>query len=180
MLAAYAIPAAVVWAGLGLILTALPFSATVLAAGALVAIALYGGGYGIVEASGRARPRPPGASWQVPQDMIIDAGDRRRVLTWGAILGPGFLTRNPYAGFGLLPLLLLAGAGQVKAGLMTGAVIGVAHGSGRALALLRDARTRTAEPLELLLTMVRWRILDGFALLAVAGAALAACGFRLG
>lgn len=168
------------WAGLGLLLAALPLPAASLTACALVIAVLYCAVYGVTEAAGRARPRAPGTSWQVPQGMVLGAGDRRRVLTWGAILGPGFLTRNPYAGFGLLPLILLASAGHAWAGLVTGALIGIMHGSGRGLALLRDARVTAAEPFELLLTLVRWRILDGLALLAIAGAAIVACGFRLG
>jgi hypothetical protein len=179
VLGAYAVPAALAWGGLGLALTALPVSPAGRAATALAVAAAYGCCYGTTEASGRARPRPPGSSWQVPQRMLIGAGDRRRVLTWGVILGPGFLTRNPYAGFGLLPVLV-ACAGPPQAGIAAGLLIGVAHGSGRALALLRDARAIAAQPFDLLLTSLRWRVLDGLALLLVAGAAIGAFGFRLG
>ena len=173
MLAAYAVPAAVIWAGFGLALGALP-----IAAGALVVAAVYGLGYGVIEASGRAKPRAPGSNWQVPQRMLIGAGGIRRLLIWGLALGPGFVTRNPYAGFGMT-LVLVGCAGRPGLGLLVGAAAGVAHGSGRALALLRDARvrgarSRAAEPFQVLLTSVRWRIFDGLALLmiAVADAAL--------
>ncbi|MGO8961620.1 MAG: hypothetical protein ACLQFR_30245 [Streptosporangiaceae bacterium] len=204
MLAAYAVPAAIVWAGLGLLLGALP-----IAAGALVVVTVYGVGYGVIEASGRAWPRAPGSNWQVPQHVLIGAGPRRRLLIWGLTLGPGFLTRNPYAGFGMT-VLLVSCAGRPLAGLLVAVAVGVAHGSGRALALLRDARLRggrprsgrlrggrlrdsrlrggrlgdgpllAAEPFDLLLTSVRWRMFDGFALLMVAGAAAVSCGFRFG
>ncbi len=184
MLAAYAVPAAAVWAGLGLVLGALP-----VAAGALVVAVVYGFGYGVIEASGRARPRAPGSNWQVPQRVLIGAGTGRRVLIWGFALGPGFLTRNPYAGFGMI-VVLVGCAGRPLAGLLAGAGAGVAHGFGRALALLRDGRVRdgrvrdgrvrAAEPFELLLTSVRWRMVDGYALLVVAGVAVVSCGFRFG
>ncbi len=153
-----------------------------IASGALVVAAIYGLGYGVVEASGRARPRAPGSDWQVPQRMLIGASSRRRVLIWGIALGPGFATRNPYAGFGMT-VVLVGCAGRPEPALAVAAAAGVAHGSGRALALLRDAgprgaRSRTAEPFQLLLTSMRWRMFDGFALLAVAGAAVVTCGFR--
>ena len=167
VLAAYAGPAAVAWAVIGLVLGALPVAAV-----ALVVAAVYGAGYGVIESMGRPKPRPPGSSWQVPQRMLIGVGARRRVLTWGVVLGPGFLTRNPYAGFGMA-VVLVGCAGHPAPGLAVAAVAGVAHGSGRALALLRDARRRLADPFELLLTSMRWRMLDGLALLAVAGAAIA-------
>jgi hypothetical protein len=174
VLAAYAVPATIIWAGLGLVLGTLP-----VAAAALVMAAVYGAGYGLIEVSGRARPRAPGSNWQVPQRMLISAGTKGRVLIWGLFLGPGFLTRNPYAGFGMA-VVLVGCASRPVAGLVVAAGAGAAHGSGRALALLRDARVRTAEPFDLLLTSLRWRTLDGLALLMVSGAAIATCGFRFG
>jgi hypothetical protein len=171
VLTAYAIPAAAVWALLGLIVCVLP-----LATVALVLIAVYGCGYGAAEISGSARPAAPGRRWQVPQDLVIGASRRRRLLTWGAVLGPGFLTRNPYAGFAALPLLAatarLAG-GSLAAGVCIAALIGAAHGCGRAAALLRDSTIRPDDPLALLLRSIRWRMADGYALLVAAGAAIA-------
>ena len=145
MVAAYAAPAGLVWMLLGLFFglgaAALPISSTGLSRVALVAVAVYGCCYGVPEVMGRAWIRPPGRSWQVPQTMVIGASPRRRIVVWGAILGPGFLTRNPHAGFGLLPLILVVAASSgVPAGLAAGAGIGVAHGAARALALLRDVR----------------------------------------
>jgi hypothetical protein len=112
--------------------------------------------------------------------MMIDAPPRRRVLVWGAILGPGFLTRNPYAGFAML-LLAVAAMPGLAAGLALGAAIGVAHGGARAVALLRDVRELHQTPgdgraapgpvvthLDLLLKTVYWRRIDGAALLAFA------------
>jgi len=145
VVAAYAVPAVLTWLVVGLCLTALPLTAV-----ALAGAVLYGCYYGVLEITGRRGLPTPGRQWQVPQSMLIDAAPRRRVLVWGAILGPGFLTRNPYAGFGLLPLAVAAmpgtlgaGAGAVagiRAGLALAAAIGLAHGTARALALLRDLR----------------------------------------
>lgn len=174
MLAAYALPAAAVWAVLGLALTSLPIGTA-----ALLATVLYCALYGTPESFGLSRPRAPGRSWQVPQDFVIGAGSRRRALVWGSILGPGFLTRNPYAGFGAL-LLLVAGVGGLASGLTVAALVGVAHGTGRALALLRDASSPQDDPFALLLRSLRWRALDGLALLAIAGAAAVTVAGRLG
>jgi hypothetical protein len=179
VLTGYAGPAVVIWAGLGLVLGALDLAAPAVATAALALAAVYGLGYGVIEVSGRARPRAPGSNWQVPQRMLLGAGPRRRVLVWGLYLGPGFLTRNPYAGFGMT-VLLVGCAARPLAGLVVAAGAGAAHGSGRALALLRDARVRAADPFELLLTSLRWRMLDGLVLLLVAGAAIVSCAFRVG
>ena len=175
MITAYAVPAVAAWTALGVILGALP-----LARPALVAAAGYAAGYGVIEVTdrlgGRLRLPPPGTRWQVPQAMVIGVSRWRRMLVWGSILGPGFLTRNPYAGFGLLPIAV-ATAGGVRSAALLGAAIGLAHAAGRALALLRDARPRPAvpDPMALVLTSMRWRTLDGFALLVIAVAAAAAC-----
>ena len=179
MLAAYSVPATVSWAGLGLVLGALVLAAPAVGAAALAVAVVYGFGYGVIELSGRAGPRAPGSNWQVPQRMLVGAGPRRRLLVWGLYLGPGFLTRNPYAGFGMT-VVLVGCAARPLAGLLVAAGAGAAHGSGRALALLRDARVRAADPFELVLTSLRWRMLDGVALLMVGGAAIVGCGFRFG
>ncbi len=173
MVLAYALPAAVAWAVLGLLLNALPLSLA-----ALPLIVAYGACYGVTESAGRARPAPPGSRWQVPQTMVAGVSRRRRVLVWGSVLGPGFATRNPYAGFGLLPLAVAA-VGSIPAGIALAAVIGVAHGTGRALALLRDAREALAgDHLRMILKSLYWRTFDGFALLVVSGAAAVACLYR--
>ncbi|HUJ06426.1 MAG TPA: hypothetical protein VLX31_10010 [Streptosporangiaceae bacterium] len=167
---AYAVPATITWLVVGLVLGVLPVAGI-----ALAAAVAYGCYYGVVEVSGRRGLPPPGRRWQVPQTMLIDASPRRRVLVWGAILGPGFLTRNPYGGFGAL-LLVVAAMGGPLAGLTAGAAIGAAHGAARAAALLRDVRELRSLPagpaasthLDLLLSTVRWRRWDGAALLALA------------
>lgn len=174
MLVSYALPAAAVWALLGLVVGALP-----IASAAVVAAAIYGCGYGLIEASGMARPAAPGRRWQVPQDLLLGGSGGRRVVLWGAILGPGLLTRNPYASFGML-VVLAATIGGLPAGVWVAALIGAAHASGRAFAVLRDSARQQNEPFALLLRSLRWRVLDGLALLAVAGAAIVTAGYRLG
>jgi len=173
VLAAYALPAIVVWTVLGLGLGALPLTGA-----ALVLAVIYAGCYGLQEVTGRLGLPTPGSRWQVPQTMVVGVSGWRRILIWGSILGPGFLTRNPYAGFGLLPIVVATARGAA-AGAMLAAVIGLAHGTGRALALLRDARPEAAaDPMRLVLTSMYWRAFDGFALLVVAGAAIAACAYQ--
>jgi hypothetical protein len=168
-------PAVVVWAALGTGLGALG-----LARPALLLTAAYAACYGLVEVTdrlgGRLRLPAPGTRWQVPQAMVVGVPARRRILVWGSILGPGFLTRNPYAGFGLLPLAVATAGGARPAALLA-AAIGLAHAAGRALSLLRDTSPRPAaapDPMALVLTSLRWRTCDGFALLVIAAAAGAA------
>jgi hypothetical protein len=170
VLTAYVVPAIAVWTMIGLGLAALPVGVT-----ARAAVVAYGLGYGAVEVAGATWPAAPGRSWQVPQALMIGASGRRRVLVWGSILGPGFLTRNPYAGFGMLPLLV-ASTGSVQAGAAVAALIGAAHGAGRAIALLRDVARRPGEPVALLMRSLRWRRVDGLALLAVAAAMASSAG----
>ena len=195
MIAAYALPAVAVWTALGLALTAVRLTGV-----ALAAAVAYGGYYGATEVSGRRGLPPPGRAWQVPQTMLIDAPPRRRVLVWGALLGPGLATRNPYAGFGLLPLAVASMPGT-GAGLAAGAMVGLAHGTARAVALIRDVRDLRPGPaspalaaagrqggpvteppddvltthLDVLLKTVYWRRVDGAVLLAAAATALVAC-----
>ena len=76
-------------------------------------------------------------------------------------------------------VLLVATAGGLPAAIWVAALIGAAHAGGRAVALLRDSASRTDEPFALLLRSLRWRTLDGLALLAVAGAAIVTAGYRL-
>lgn len=178
VLAAYLLPAAAAWTVIGLALMALT-SALSLTGIVLGLAVIYGCCYGVAEISGRGRLAVPGRRWQVPQTMMIDASPWRRVLVWGAVLGPGFATRNPYAGFGLLPIAVAAmTAFHPGAGVLLAAAIGLAHGGARAVALLRDiaggeVRPDAAGQLELLLRTVYWRRLDGIVLLAVAATATA-------
>ncbi len=158
------------WLVVGLCLAALPLTGV-----ALVTAVVYGCYYGAIELAGRRGLAVPGRRWQVPQSMMINASPRRRILVWGAILGPGFLTQNPYAGFGLLPVAVATmRAAGTGACLALAAAIGLAHGTARAAALLRDVKGPPAsamDQLDVLIKTVYWRRFDGAALLAAAAAA---------
>jgi hypothetical protein len=146
---------------------------------ALLLMAGYGVFYGILEAGGLARPAPPGSRWQVPSEWVRGASRRRRFVIWGSLLGPGFATRNPYAGFWLLPLAVAA-AGTVGYGVLLAAAVGSAHGTGRAFGLLRDVRDADVTSyLQSTLRSMYWRRADGFALLVAAGVAAMTCAYRL-
>ena len=164
--AACVVPAVTVWTLAGLLAGVLPAGPAVLAL-----IAGYAGYYGLTETTGRPGLPPPGRSWQVPARWVDRAPRWRRILLWGSLLGPGFATRNPYAGFGLLPLAVLA-AGGPRAEVALAASLGLLHAAGRVAALLRDARRAAdAGPLLAVMRSIRWRTRDGLALLLVAGAA---------
>jgi hypothetical protein len=139
VLAAYSVPAMAAWALLGLGLGTAGAELPGLRGVALAAVAGYASYYGALELSGRRGLPPPGRGWQVPQTMLIEASARRRLLVWGALLGPGFATRNPFAGFGLMPLAVASMPGPAPA-VVLGAAVGLAHGAARAAALLRDVR----------------------------------------
>jgi hypothetical protein len=133
-----------------------------------IMILLYCAYFGTVEIAGVLRVRPPGSQWQVPKSFVYGTSPRRRVIIWGTILGPGFFTRNPFAGFAMLPIGV-AMFGDLKLGALVAGAIGVAHATGRAVALLRDARKRDqADYLEAIIASMFWRKFDGAALLAVA------------
>jgi len=159
---------------LGLLVNLLPLSSI-----ALVLMAGYGVLYGVPEAGGRTRPAPPGSRWQVPSEWVRGVSRRRRFVVWGSLLGPGFATRNPYAGFWLLPLAVAA-AGTIGYGVLLAAAIGAAHSTGRALGLLRDVRDIEGNSyLQSALRSMYWRTADGFVLLAAAGAAAMTYAYRL-
>jgi hypothetical protein len=173
LVTSYVLPAVILWAVLGLFLNTLP-----LAEAALVVMVPYGALYGTLEIVGRSRLRLPGSAWQVPSEWVRSVPRWRRVLVWGSILGPGFATRNPYAGFGVLPIAVAA-VGQLRNGVILAAIIGAAHAMGRAGALLRDVRrAAAADYLESVLKSMYWRTFDGYALLMVSGAALTTIAFR--
>ena len=145
VLAAYAVPAVTAWALLGLGLGAAGAALPGFRGVALAAVAGYAGYYGALELSGGRGLPPPGRGWQVPQTMLIDASPRRRLAVWGALLGPGFATRNPFAGFGLLPLAV-ASMPDPAAAVALGVAAGLAHGAARGAALLRDVRELSPVP----------------------------------
>jgi hypothetical protein len=158
----YAIPAILTWMLIGLSLNVYHLRRF-----SLVLLVIYCVYYGLTESTGLPGRAPPGSSWQVPQFFVSGTSRHKRVLIWGGILGPGFFTRNPYAGFGLL-LLAISLLDSVQTGVLIAAAIGFAHGSGRALALVRDVRvTDPASYLESVLRSMYWRTFDGIMLLAL-------------
>ncbi len=159
---------------LGLLVNLLPLSTI-----ALILMAGYGVFYGVLEADGRARPAPPGSRWQVPSEWVRGVSRRRRLMVWGSLLGPGFATRNPYAGFWLLPLAVAA-VGNIGYGVLLAAAIGAAHSTGRALGLLcAGPDVDVHSYLQSTLRSMYWRMADGLALLAAAGAAAMTYAYRL-
>lgn len=139
----------------------------------------YGVFYGVLEAGGVTRSAPPGSRWQVPSEWVRGVSSRRRSVVWGSLLGPGFATRNPYAGFWLLPFAVAA-VGNIGYGVLLAAAVGTAHSTARALGLLRDVKDVDENSyLQSTLRSMHWRMVDGFALLAAAGAAAITCAYRL-
>ncbi len=72
---------------------------------ALVAVLVYAVTYGLAETM-RLPLRAPESRWQVPSTWVAGRTSQKRAVVWGVMLGPGVLTRNPYAGMWLVPLLL--------------------------------------------------------------------------
>jgi hypothetical protein len=168
VIAAYVIFAILAWIPIGLILNVYQLRSF-----SLVPLVAYCAYYGIIESTGLPGLAPPGSKWQVPQSLVAGTSPRRRILIWGGILGPGFFTRNPYAGFGLLPLAISL-LDSTQEGVLLAAVIGTAHGGGRALALVRDARVADATDsyLRSVLRSVYWQVFDGMMLLTLGSMAV--------
>jgi len=94
-----------------------------------------------------------------------------QTATWGALLGPGLVTRNPYAGMWLV-LLLIALNHSLFTVLVLGMAVGIAHGGARALGVLSNRRHLDTNCTHLLIlgAQMYWRFIDGLALLLAAGA----------
>jgi hypothetical protein len=167
LLIAYAIPAIASWALLGLVLNLGPLSQL-----AVALVVAYGAYYGFIEATSRRGLPAPGRQWQVPAKWVINVPARRRIMVWGALLGPGFATPNPYAAFGLLPLLI-ASMGRVSEGVAVAVTVGLLHSASRAMALFRDVRDiDSADYMHSVLKSIHWRTIDGLELLVVTGVAI--------
>lgn len=170
---AYCVPAVLAWIVLGMLLNLVSLTRA-----ALILIVAYGLYYGLVEATGRPGLPPPGRTWQVPERWVRDGPQWRRTVVWGSLLGPGLVTRNPYAGFGLL-ILAVASVGDLRDGVALSAVLGFLHGLGRAVALLRAVRdAASADYMQSIIESMRWRAIDGAALLAVTGLAMTTLASR--
>jgi hypothetical protein len=163
---AYGVPGAAVWAAVGGALNLLDATAV-----ALSVVMCYSVAYGAMEWFRIPGLSAPGRTWQVPQGLVKGTQRSRRLVVWGLLLGPGFLTRNPYAGFGFL-VLAVATPANVGKGVLVGAAIGGGHGVARGAALIRDAR-RAADVdfMNAARASLQWRAVDGFVLLVGSGLA---------
>lgn len=128
--------------------------------------------YGTREALALPR-RVPGLAWQVPSGWINRRPAMIQTLTWGTALGPGLVTRNPYAGMWLL-LLLLGLNRSLLVTVVVGIVIGAAHGGARALGILSNRKQMDSDMeyahLKILGAQLHWAYIDGLALMLAAGA----------
>jgi len=96
-----------------------------------------------------------------------------QAFTWGTTLGPGLVTRNPYAGMWLLPLLLALNHGLLTA-VVVGMAVGTVHGGARVLGVLSNRKQLDGDMeyihLRILGAQLRWQYFDGLTLLLAAGA----------
>jgi hypothetical protein len=165
-IAAYALPAAAAWGILSIALWLLNGFSLFISLLAWV----YALGFGLFEVLGLPM-RTPGFSWQVPAPWIKGRSAAVQTLIWGTLLGPGLVTRNPYAGIWLLPLLLALNQNALTA-IGIGLAVGLAHGGARAFGIISN-RTCIRDPdahIFILGNQWYWKYLDGLALLLAAGA----------
>lgn len=165
---AYVLPAALVWGVLGILfrlLNVIPWLIPLLA----LAYTLW---FGLLETLGLPF-RPLEIGWQVPSGWIDGRPSMVQALTWGTTLGPGLVTRNPYAGIWLLPLLIALNQSLLIA-MLVGVAVGMAHGGARVLGVLSNRRSMEMDEeyahLMILGSQFRWQYIDGLALLVAAGA----------
>lgn len=161
---AFVVPGALVWGVVGAVLGELGVPS-----GARVVAAVYGFLYGAVETLSLPVP-VPGSRWQVPSHWVRGRSPRAGVAIWGAVLGPGLWTRNPYAGMWMVPLALAA-SGDAAVGALAGAAAGAAHGAARAAGVVAESNRAGASrvPERLIARQYRWRYADGALLLFAAG-----------
>jgi hypothetical protein len=119
----------------------------------------------------QTRLRAPSSAWQVPQEWVRYRPRRQQIAVWGLTLGPGLITRNPYASMWLLPGFL-ALTGSVQAGLVAGALIGASHGAARALGVILNVAVLRARVEHAMLSLVVSQTIDGLWLLVIAGAVI--------
>ncbi len=176
-IAAYAIPAAIVWGIFALAFRLLAGSPLLLPFLAL-AYALWFGLNELVEFS-RIRLS---LAWQVPSHWVKGRSALVQTLIWGTSLGPGLITRNPYAGIWLLPFLIALDRDPAMT-FIVGLAVGAVHGGARAIGVLRNRscmRSDVDAYLKIMGAQQRWQYLDGLALLLAAGVLAAYVVFLLG
>jgi hypothetical protein len=159
---AYIIPAVVVWGVLAIVVHSLTHLPLIM----LLVAWMYALVLGLLEALAISF-RPLSLNWQVPAQWLQSRSAFAQTLIWGTALGPGFVTRNPYAGIWLLPVMLTLNQ-HIFTNLGIGIVIGIAHGGARAIGVLL-----TRQNLDTcgsgILKQWRWRVADGLMLLFGAG-----------
>lgn len=163
MVAAHVLPGALAWAVIGLSLGLFKYGHT----------ALYiTGAYALVFGLGEVFTmwlRSPSSPWQVPARWLMGRGEWARVGIWGLALGPGVLTRNPYAGM-WLPLLVLCIPGSPFTGFLLGLSVGFCHGFTRSIGILFQGQTKSHWSVAS--EHLQWRTVDGY-FLVFAGSMLA-------
>lgn len=128
-------------------------------------IIFYALWYGTVEVWGLPF-QPPSSTWQVPANWLLGSSFMKRSMVWGVTLGPGLITRNPYAGMWLLLWLVI-----FSQDIFLGSLVGLTHGMARAFGILKNLNYITAkfDHTGILVTQGQWRMLDGVLLLTIAG-----------
>jgi hypothetical protein len=162
---AYALPGALIWSLIGAVVASLHVPLLV----RIVAVA-YAAAFGIAEVAWLPL-QPPTVAWAVPATWLRRRGLTGRTVIWGALLGPGLATINPYGGMWMLPLLI-ALAPSSAAGAALGAAVGLIHGTTRAWGVIGNVRSERGA-IAIMARRLYWRFADGAALLLV-GSALAA------
>jgi hypothetical protein len=163
---AFLVPATAVWAALGAAASSIGAPRTFLWLTFAYAVC-----YALAEGLS-TRVRSPSSSWQVPFKWLKDRSQAKRIAIWGAMLGPGLLTRNPFAGMWVIPLLLGA-TGSALSGALAGATCGGLHGAARLAGIIRvqrEAQGPGCESALVVLRTLRWRAVDAIALACLSGA----------
>jgi len=93
----------------------------------------------------------------------------KKTIIWGWWLGPGIFTRNPFPGMWTLPLWLasLHGGSAVLAGALSGLAQGGIRGG------VLHYKAIPSSPSEVIVHEMRWRRIDGLALVTISSAAVA-------
>ena len=126
-----------------------------------------------------------GLIWQVPASWVKGRSAAAGAFIWGVTLGPGLVTKNPYAGMWLLPLLVALNAlnHNFLLTVVLGIAVGAAHGGARAIGVLRNRKCIAGDisaHMKILQAQEHWQYIDGMALLLAAGALGAYALFLLG
>jgi hypothetical protein len=162
---AYALPAAAVWSILGAAFWLLNSVSLFI----LLFAWVYALGFGLFEVFGLP-VRIPGLSWQVPATWVKGKSAATQTMIWGTLLGPGLVTRNPYAGFWLLPLLLGLNQNLLVA-IGIGVAVGLTHGGARACGIISNQKCVKDLNAHIFILQRQWcwKYIDGLTLLMVAG-----------